>query len=402
MQLKNSAETFTIAAMGDASFFDDALARREAAGLRRHLRWVAGEQDRWVEVDGRRALSLCSNNYLGLANHPALREAAAQALDAYGVGAGASRLVSGSMHAHRDLEASLAELKGSEAALVFTSGYHANIGTIASLVGPGDDVFSDQLNHASLIDGCRLSRARIHVYPHNDVERLEALLAASAGRRKLIVTDSVFSMDGDEAPLPAICDLADRFGAMTLVDEAHATGVVGPGGSGVVGRDRLGDRVTVQMGTLGKALGCFGAFVVGRHSVIEYLINEARSFVFTTALPPMIVAAARAAVALAREDDARRARLAANAARLHQGLGELGYDVPHCSHILPIIVGDPDQTMAMCEDLLERGVFAQGIRPPTVPAGTSRLRVTLMATHTDDDIAHALRAFAAVRAAGRA
>jgi len=381
--------------MAGDGFIDAALARRSAQGLRRRLRWVAGEQDRWVDVDGRRALLLCSNNYLGLANHPALREAAERALRDYGVGAGASRLVSGSMRAHRELEDDLAALKHAEAALLFTSGYQANVGTIAALVGRDDEVFSDALNHASLIDGCRLSRAEIRVFPHNDMERLEALLAASTARRRLIVTDSVFSMDGDEAPLRAICDLADRYDAMTLVDEAHATGALGPGGSGVVGREGLQDRVTVQMGTLGKALGCFGAFVAGRANLIELLLNEARSFVFTTALPPAIVAAARAALELSRSEPWRRERLAANAARLYRGLLDLGLDVPHCSHILPVIVGDPAATMAVCERLLEYGVFAQGIRPPTVPEGTSRLRVTVMATHTDEDIDAALQAFAA-------
>lgn len=374
-------------------FIDEILCQRDAAGLRRRVRWISGAQDRWVDVDGRRALLLCSNNYLGLANHPALVEAAARAARDYGVGAGASRLVSGSMLEHQRLEEELAALKHAEAALLFTSGYHANLGTICALVGRDDEVFSDALNHASLIDGCRLSRAKVSVYPHNDMERLEALLRASRARRRLIVTDSIFSMDGDEAPLGAICDLAERYGAMTLVDEAHATGAVGPRGSGVVGREGLQARVTVQMGTLGKALGCFGAFVAGRRRLIELLINEARSFVFTTALPPAVVAAARAAVAIAGRDDERRSRLATNAARLHRRLLELGLDVPHCGHILPVILGSAEATMSACERLLDAGVFAQGIRPPTVPPGTSRLRVTLMATHTDADIDAAAAAF---------
>ncbi len=383
--------------MAGDDFIDGVLAQRDAHGLRRRLRWVEGPQDRWVEVDGRRALLLCSNNYLGLANHPALAEAAARELRDAGVGAGASRLVSGSMRSHRELESVLADWKGAEAALVFTSGYQANIGIIGSLVGRDDDVFSDELNHASLIDGCRLSRARIHVYPHNDIERLEAMLAASRGRRRLIVTDSVFSMDGDEAPLPAICDVADRFGAMTLVDEAHASGALGPRGTGVVGREGLQQRVTVQMGTLGKALGCFGAFAVGRRNVIDLLVNEARSFVFTTALPPSMAAAAMRAVELARAADLQRAHLAAMAARLRESLLDLGYDVPGGCHILPVVLGDAEATMTTCERLLDGGVFAQGIRPPTVPEGTSRLRVTVMATHTEEDIETAVRAFAAAR-----
>jgi len=385
--------------MAADSFAEEILARRAAQGLRRRLRWIAGEQDRWVEVDGKRALLFCSNNYLGLANHPSLREAAERALREFGVGAGASRLVSGSMLPHRQLEQDLAALKQTEAALVFTSGYQANVGTIAALVDRADEVFSDELNHASLIDGCRLSRAKVSVYPHCDMERLESLLRASTARRRLIVTDSVFSMDGDEAPLRQICDLAERYEAMTLVDEAHATGALGPHGSGVVGREGLQQRVTLQMGTLGKALGCFGAFVAGKRSLIELLINDARSFVFSTALPPSIAAAAQAAVALVRPADDLRRRLAWNAARLHAGLLDLGLDVPHCSHILPVIIGAPERTMDIAERLLEHGVFAQGIRPPTVPLGTSRLRVTLMATHTDADIDAALAAFkAAIRA----
>lgn len=379
--------------MGSDSFIDERLRRRDEQGLRRRLRWIAGEQDRWVDVDGRRALLLCSNNYLGLANHPALREAAVRALGESGVGAGASRLVSGSMREHRELEDALAELKRTEAALVFTSGYHANVGTIPALVGRDDEVFSDALNHASLIDGCRLSRAKVSVYPHVDLDRLEALLQGSRANRRLIVTDSIFSMDGDEAPLAAICDLADRYGAMTLVDEAHATGAVGPRGSGVVGREGLQDRVTVQMGTLGKALGCFGAFVAGRRALIELLINEARSFVFTTALPPAIVAAARAAVEIVTEGDALRAALAANASQLYRGLTSLGLDVPHESHILAVVIGAPERTMALSARLLELGIYVQGIRPPTVPEGTSRLRVALMATHTREDLEAALSAF---------
>lgn len=383
--------------MAGDDFIDAVLAQRDEHGLRRRLRWVQGAQDRWVDVDGRRALLLCSNNYLGLANHPALAEAAARELRDAGVGAGASRLVSGSMRAHRELESVLADWKKAEAALVFTSGYQANIGIIGSLVGREDDVFSDELNHASLIDGCRLSRARIHVYPHNDMDRLEAMLSASRGRRRLIVTDSVFSMDGDEAPLHAICDLADRFGAMTLVDEAHASGALGPQGTGVVGREGLQPRITVQMGTLGKALGCFGAFAVGRRNVIDLLVNEARSFVFTTALPPSMAAAAVRAVELARAADPERTHLAAMAARLRGSLLGLGYDVPGGCHILPVVLGDAEATMTACERLLDEGVFAQGIRPPTVPDGTSRLRVTVMATHTEEDIEAAVRAFAAAR-----
>ena len=373
------------------------LARLRRAGLERVLRPVDGPQDTHLTVDGRRVLSLCSNNYLGLANHPEVIEAAVAAARAVGVGAGASRLISGSMRAHHRLEERLAALKGAEACLLFTSGYHANLGVIASLVGPEDAVFSDALNHASLIDGCRLSRAAVHVYPHNDLAALSERLATAPARRRLIVTDSIFSMDGDAAPLAAICELAERHGAMVMVDEAHATGVLGRRGAGLVEALGLQQRVTVQMGTLGKALGTFGAYVAGSRALIDLLINTARTAIFTTALPPPVVAAADAALTIVAREPERRAALRRNATQLRDGLLGLGYDVPGeaDSHILPVMVGDAGATMALSAALLERGVFAHGIRPPTVPDGTGRLRATVMATHGAADLAAALDAFAA-------
>jgi len=379
---------------GVHDFAARALASREAAGLMRRLRCVDGAQDTWVTVEGRRALLLCSNNYLGLANHPAVREAAARAAVDYGVGAGASRLISGSMRLHHGLEEQLADLKGTPAALLFTSGYHANIGAITALVGDGDAVFSDQLNHASIIDGCRLSQARVFVYPHRDTAALEALLARHRAPRRLVVTESVFSMDGDTAPLPAICDIAERHGAMLMVDEAHATGVIGATGGGVVEAEGLQARITLQMGTLGKALGGFGAFVAARRTVIDLLINTARSFVFTTALPPPVVAAALAALDIVRTGGELRLRLAENAAALGASLRQLGLTLgPNPSHIIPVVIGDADRTMQLSERLLAEGVFVQGIRPPTVPPGTSRLRVTLMSPHTAEDLQFAVDAF---------
>jgi 8-amino-7-oxononanoate synthase len=367
------------------------------------MRPVEGPQDTHLLVEGRRVLSLCSNNYLGLANHPALAEAAARAARDIGVGAGASRLISGSMRIHHDLEERLAAFKGTEEAVLFTSGYHANLGTIAALVGAGDAVFSDELNHASLIDGCRLSRADVHVYPHCDVAALESLLRASRAPRKLIVTDSIFSMDGDAAPLREICDVAERYGAMVMVDEAHATGVLGERGAGLAEQLGVGERVAVQMGTLGKALGGFGAYVAASAEVVDHLVNRARPLIYTTALPPPTVAAALAALELVKGEPWRRDALRANARRLARGLRATGYEVPGAddSHILPVIVGDADETMALSGQLLERGVFAHGIRPPTVPPGTSRIRATVMATHSDADIDQAIEAFAAARAAGR-
>jgi len=370
------------------------LEARDASGLARRLRHIDGAQDAWVTVDGRRALLLCSNNYLGLANHPALREAASRAAMDYGVGAGASRLISGSMRLHQRLEEQLAAFKGTAAALLFTSGYHANIGAITALVGKDDAVFSDALNHASIIDGCRLSHAQVFVYPHRDTDALETLLARSDARRKLVVTDSIFSMDGDRAPLSTICDIAERHGAMVMVDEAHATGVIGPHGGGLVAAEGLQERVTVQMGTLGKALGTFGAFVAARRTVIDVLINTARSFIYTTALPPPVVAAAAAALRIVMTEDERRLRLMANAAQLCAGLRSLGLDVGITpSHIIPVFIGGAAETMHLSERLLAAGVFVQGIRPPTVPAGTARLRVTVMSTHSSEDVQGAVSSF---------
>jgi 8-amino-7-oxononanoate synthase len=378
-------------------FFAADQRRRIASGLQRSLRPVDGPQDTRLLVDGRTVLSLCSNNYLGLATHPEVVEAAVEAARAYGVGSGASRLISGSMRIHHDLEARLAAFKDAAACLLFTSGYHANLGVITSLVGDGDAVFSDALNHASLIDGCRLSRAAVHVYAHGDVGALADRLRAVPARRRLIVTDSIFSMDGDGAPLAAICDLAERHGAMLMVDEAHATGVLGRHGAGLVEALDLAPRVTVQMGTLGKALGGFGAYVAGSRGLIDLLVNRARTFVFTTALPPPVVAAAAAALTLVEREPERRAAVRRNAARLRQGLGALGCDVrgDPDSHIVPVVIGDAAATMALSDALLARGVLAHGIRPPTVPDGTARIRATVMATHSDPDIDEAVAAFAA-------
>jgi len=380
--------------MSAEDFLRDELEARRAAGLQRRLRPIDGPQDSWVTVDGRRALLLCSNNYLGLANHPAVREAAQAAARDFGAGSGGSRLISGSMRLHHALEERLAAFKGTEAALLFNSGYHANIGIITTLLGREDAVFSDELNHASIIDGCRLSGARICVYRHNDIDELTELLSRTTGRRKLVVTESVFSMDGDTAPLASICEVAERHGALVMVDEAHATGVVGPQGRGVVAAEGLTERVAVQMGTLGKALGAFGAYVAGSRALIDLLINAARSFIFTTALPPPVVAAADAALTIASTTPDLRTRLAANAAYLHHELQRLDLQVgERPAHILPVRIGEAERTMRVSQRLLAEGVFVQGIRPPTVPPGTARLRVTAMSTHSADDLAGAMAAF---------
>jgi len=381
------------------AFIEAELAELSRRGLYRTLRRVEGEQGPTLRLNGKEVINFSSNNYLGLANHPALRQAAKEAIDRYGCGTGASRLISGNMTLHEELEGKIAELKGTEAALVFNSGFQANTGVLATLIGEGDMIFSDELNHASLIDGCRLSRAETVVYRHCDLDHLEQRLkkVPRSGQR-LIVTESLFSMDGDEAPLRDIVALAEKYGVMVMVDEAHATGVFGPNGAGLVAQAGLGDRVPVQMGTLGKALGGFGAYIAGSRSLRELLINRCRSFIYTTSLPPAVMAMGIAAVEILNREPEGRESLRNNIARLQGGLRESGYCLGKSqSQILPLIVGDESRCMTMSQQLLDHGVFAQGIRPPTVPPGTSRLRITLMATHTREHIDRALRVFKEVQ-----
>jgi len=383
-----------------ADFIEAELEELKRQGLYRRLRRVEGEQGPTLNLDGQEVLNFSSNNYLGLANHPALRAAGKEAIERYGCGSGASRLISGNMTLHEKLEAKIAALKGTEAALVFNSGYQANIGVLSALAGEGDVILSDALNHASIIDGCRLSRATVVVYPHCDLGILEdGLKNAPARIRKLIVTETLFSMDGDEAPLAEIVNLAERYGAMVMVDEAHATGVFGPNGAGVVAKLGLGNRVPVQMGTLGKALGAFGAYVAGSSELRELLINRSRSFIFTTSLPPAVMAMAIAAIDLVYKEPQRRLALWHNCRALRDGLKKLGFSLGESqSQIQPLVIGDAQKCMDFSERLLQKGVFAQGIRPPTVPPGTSRLRITLMATHTHENLHRALKAFEEVQA----
>jgi 8-amino-7-oxononanoate synthase len=373
-----------------------------ALGLHRRTRLVSGPQGPHVLLDGKPVLLLCSNNYLGLADHPRVREAAGEAAMRWGVGAGASRLVSGTMTIHRRLEERLAAFKGREAALLFGSGYLANAGTIAALARPGDVVFSDELNHASIVDGCRLSRAEVFVYDHADMEHLRWGIVRAEGHGALIVTDSVFSMDGDIAPLPEIVDLAQRFGLRTVVDEAHATGTIGPAGRGAVAEAGLDDQIDVIVGTLGKALGSYGAFVACDQQMAHYLVNAARTFIFSTALPPPSAAGALAALELICERPRLVTKLAANAAALRLGLVQEGFDVAASrTHILPLVIGEAQQAVRICEAALAGGVFAQAIRPPTVPDMTSRLRLAVMATHQEGELRAAARTLAAAaRAAG--
>jgi 8-amino-7-oxononanoate synthase len=378
-----------------AEFIAKELRQIKEAGLYRRLRRVENKQGPTLVIDGREVINLSSNNYLGIASHPHIAAAAKEAIDRYGCGSGASRLISGNMALHDELENQLADFKQTEAALVFNSGFQANIGVISTLVGEGDAILSDSLNHASIIDGCRLSRAKTLVYTHGDLNQLEAALKQAAHfRRRLIVSESIFSMDGDEAPLMGIVELAEKHGAMIMVDEAHATGILGTHGAGLVQKLGIGRRVLVQMGTLGKALGGFGAYIAGSRELRDLLINRCRSFIFTTSLPPAVIAMAIAAIELVRREPERREALQQNCRHFCQGLMRLGYPLSQTeSPILPLMIGDPARCMAFSERLLEEGVLAQGIRPPTVPQGTSRLRITLMATHTNEQIDRAIEVF---------
>ncbi len=366
---------------------DGELAALAAKGLRRELEPLASPQGPVVSVGGLSLVNLCSNDYLALASDPRLRAAAAAAAESEGAGSGAARLVAGDLRVHGALEERLAAFKKTEAALLFSSGYHANAGVPAALVGRDDAIFSDVLNHASIIDGCLLSRAEVLRYRHVDVGELADLLARSRARRKLVVTDSVFGMDGDAAPLQEIADLCDRHGAMLYVDEAHATGVMGRTGAGLAEALGVSDRVDVQMGTLGKALGAFGAYVAGTRRLVDLLVSKARTFVFTTALPPPACAAALAALDVLAEEPARRERLHALAARMKTGLARLGFDVSRVvAPIFPVVLGSEERALAASGALRERGFFVRAIRPPTVPRGTSRLRVALTAGHTESQV----------------
>lgn len=384
--------------MGFERDIQKALAELEASGLLRKPLRISGPQGPEVLIDGRPVLCLCSNNYLGLASHPAIAAAAQASLHLDGVGAAASRLITGTMDAHREAEIAFAEFLGAPSAALFSTGYAANLGTIQALVGPGDVVFSDALNHASLIDGCRLSRAEIHVYAHRSPGSLKSLLERhrTSGRRALVVTDSLFSMDGVTAPLVEIARLARAFEAGLLVDEAHALGVLGPNGRGVAAA--AGVEPDIVVGTLGKSFGVAGAFVAATEPTVALIRNRARSFVYSTAPPPMLARAAIAALGLVRDAKEARRTLLSHAATLRAGLRDLGFDVSDGeSQILPVLIGENDRTMRLSAELLDRGVFVQGIRPPTVAEGSARLRLTPMATHRPEQIARAIDAFASLR-----
>jgi glycine C-acetyltransferase len=367
----------------------EVLGAIRARGSYRRMRVLAGAQGPRMRVDGREVLLFSGSNYLDIAQHPEVVEAAARAARDRGCAAGGSRLISGNLDLHEQLEAELAEFLGTEAALVFNTGYMANLGAIPTLVGERDALVSDELNHASIIDGARLSRARVRVFPHGDLEALDQILAEAkrTARRVLLVVDGVYSMDGDIAPLAPMLERARHHGAMVLLDDAHGTGTLGATGRGSAEHLGVLEGIDIHLGTLGKALGSFGAFLAGSHALRELMVNAARSFIFSCALAPPQVEAARAALRLIAAEPWRRWRLQSNAARLRRRLGECGISTaPSNSQIVPVVIGESDTTMRVCEALLDRGFYAQGIRHPSVSEGTARLRITPMATHSESEI----------------
>lgn len=374
---------------------EDELDGLEAAGLRRWRRVLDSAQGPRVRLDGREMVNFSSNDYLGLAAHPLLGETAARAARDFGFGSGASRLICGTLRPHVDLEEKIAESKGAEAALAFGSGFAAGSGIVPALVGPGDHVVLDKLSHACLVDGARASGATLRVFPHNRPDVLDAMLgkirAGSAGTRILVVTESIFSMDGDRCPLGELVRVKDNHGALLLLDEAHATGVIGPGGRGLAAALGVSARVDFQMGTLSKALGCHGGFVAARRAWIDLIYNRARSFIFATAPPVPVVAAAVAAleISLSAEGDARRERLGKNSATL---AGVLGQSVHPDSPIVPVLVRAADAAVAMADGLAESGILVPAIRFPTVPKGSARLRFTATAAHEPGDFAKLAKA----------
>jgi 8-amino-7-oxononanoate synthase len=363
------------------------LAALQEQKLLRKRRIVDGPQGPLLEVDGRQYLAFCSNDYLGLANHPALHAAAAAGLQKYGVGASASALISGHTSVVEELEQALAAFVGMPRALHFSTGYMANMGIIPALVGAGDVVFSDRLNHACLIDGARLSAARLRIYPHADVARLEELLAKSNSPRKLIVTDAIFSMDGDIAPLPELLALCEKYDAWMLVDDAHGFGVLGPQGRGSLAHFGIQSQRILYMGTLGKAAGVAGAFVAGDALLIEWLLQRARTYVFTTASPPLLASALLVAIKVMQDEDWRHRHLRQLIARLRSGLAALPWPLlPSATAVQAVIVEDNQLALDLMEGLRQQGIWVPAIRPPTVQQGSARLRVSLSAAHSIEQV----------------
>ncbi len=355
-------------------------------GLLRSPQIIEAMSGSRVRINREEKIVLCSNDYLGLTQHAHVKEAMIRGVAKYGAGAGGARLVSGTTQAHAQLEQALAIFKQAESALLFNSGWHLNTGVIPALARRGDDIFADRLSHASIIDGCLLSRANLTRYPHSDVNSLEDLLKKSTAKNRLIITDSVFSMDGDVAPLKVIIGLAEKYGATVYIDDAHGVGALGENGRGTLEHCGLGDSPSphvIELGTLGKAFGSCGAFITGSNELIKYLTNKARSFIYSTALPPGVCTASLAALEIIQAEPERRERLRENADFIRTGLNQLGLDTLKSeTQIIPVIIGSAEETMHVASRLLTLGVFVQGIRPPTVPEGTSRLRITVTSEHT--------------------
>jgi glycine C-acetyltransferase len=367
-------------------------------GVYRRLRVLDHEQKARTSIDGRSVVNLSSNNYLGLTTHPRLRERARAAIDAFGVGSGSVRTIAGTMRIHMALEEKLAAFKHTEAAVVFQSGFTANAGAVSSILGREAVIVSDELNHASIIDGARLSRAAIKIFPHRDVAAARRILGEiPRGTRTLIITDGVFSMDGDLGAVPELCDLADEFGCIMMVDDAHASGVFGRQGRGTIDHFGMHGRVDVQVGTLSKAIGALGGYVAGSRALIEFLYHRARPFLFSTSHPPSVAASCLAAIEVLEEEPQLLERLWDNTRFFKTGLEDLGFNTGTSeSPITPVIVGDAARAMALSDGLFARGVFAQGIGFPTVPQGKARVRTIVTATHTRPDLEFALDAFRAV------
>jgi glycine C-acetyltransferase len=380
------------------NWIEQELAELAAKGLSANIRTIDSPMDAWVTIDGRRVLNFCANNYLGLANHPRLREAAKQAIDRYGVGPGAVRTIAGTTTLHIELERRLAEFKHAEACITFQSGFTANLATVPALMGDGDLIFSDELNHASIIDACRLSKARTIRYAHNDIDDLRRKLADNAQfRRRLIVSDGVFSMDGDIAPLDKLCEAAEEHDAILMVDDAHGEGVLGKGGRGIVDHFGLHGRVDIEVGTLSKAFGVIGGLVAGKKPIIDWLRQRGRPFLFSSAMTAPDVAACIEAVNILQESDELVARLWENARILRAGMQQLGFDTGHSqTPIIPLMLGEAPLAQQFSRKLFEKGLFAMAIGYPTVPMGKARIRVMNSAAHSQADLEQALDIFEAV------
>jgi glycine C-acetyltransferase len=381
---------------GALDYLREELARLEAQGLLLRTRTLEGPTGARARFDERDVINLASNNYLGLANHPRMNEAAARAAREYGAGTGAVRTIAGSMTMHRQLERRLAEFKHAEDALTFQSGFTSNAGTVAAILTKEDVIVSDQLNHASIIDGARLSRADIKVFPHKDVDAADALLTETKreGRRQLLITDGVFSMDGDIAPLPDLVQVAERQGAIMMIDDAHASGVLGAGGAGTVDHFGLHGRVDIQVGTLSKAIGVLGGFIAGPTHLIEWLQNRGRPYLFSTSSPPAVVAACIEALDIIHDEPERLERLWSNTRSFKAGLHDLGFDTGASeTPITPVITGEEDATQAFARRLFDEGVFSPAIVYPTVARGLARVRTIVTAEHTQEDLKEALDVF---------